>query len=148
MLFLTFEILKLTLLLKIAISDLRSKSIYVIDLITLFLVIVIQKIIQDKITFILFSLYIFIFICVLILNIPGSVIGKGDFILSIPLIINLASISRVQLWLNLIAIISCLNLVLLLSIHDKNLKIIRKISIPFAPHLISGMYLALLPTNL
>lgn len=148
MFFLTFEILKLTLLLKVASSDLRSKSIYVIDLIALFFVILIQKITQEKISFILISLYIFIFTFVVLWNFPGSVIGKGDLILTIPIMINLASISRVQLWLNLVAIMSCLNLVLLLRIHRSNLKIIRKISIPFAPHLISGMYLALLPTNL
>lgn len=144
---LAIDSLQLLILLKIATSDVRRKSIYLIDLIIFFWLVIIESTIFSSISIPIVICSVFLFTIFVFLKNHNLIIGKGDLLLSISIILKLSSSSLIGLWLYLLAIISLLHLIILLIANNGNAKRLRETSFPFAPHLISAMYLALLPTN-
>ena len=144
---LAINCLQLLILLKIAASDVRRKSIYLIDLIIFFWLVIIESTIFSSISIPIVICSLFLFTIFVLLENHNLIIGKGDLLLSISIILKLSSSSLIGLWLYLLAIICLLHLIILLIANNGNPKRLRETSFPFAPHLISAMYLALLPTN-
>lgn len=144
---LVIDSLQLLILLKIAANDVRRKSIYLIDLIIFFWLVIIESTIFSSISIPIVICSVFLFTIFVLLENHNLIIGKGDLLLSISIILKMSSSSLIGLWLYLLAIISLLHLIILLIANNGNAKRLRETSFPFAPHLISAMYLALLPTN-
>ena len=144
---LVINCLQLLILLKIAASDVRKKSIYLIDLVIYFSLVILDATIFSSISIPIVICLIIAFVALVNLENHNLIIGKGDLLLSISIILKLSSNSLIGLWLNLLAIICILHLIILLIANHGNAKKLRETSFPFAPHLISAMYLALFPTN-
>jgi hypothetical protein len=148
---------------KICRDDIHTKRIYFADLITVFALQLILFLAPSHHLFTnelkkyaILILLISLFIVISITEIWNKFIGQGDLLLLFPIIMKLQSLQNIGLWLNTLAIISLVQLIVILtkSTLDSGLKStkqlegnIAKSSVAFAPNLVLSMYFALLSTK-
>ena len=148
---------------KICRDDIQTKHINFTDLITVFALQLIlflapchHLFTNELKKYVILILLIYLFIVISITEIWNIFIGQGDLLLLFPIIMKLQTIQNIGLWLNTLAIISLVELVVLLtkSTLDSRLEStkqlegnIAKISVAFAPNLVLSMYIALLSTK-
>jgi hypothetical protein len=148
---------------KICKDDIQTKHIYFADLIAVFTLQLILFLAPRhhlftnelrKYSFLI--LLISLFTVVSITTILNEFIGQGDLLLLFPIIMKMQTIKNIGLWLNTLAIISLVQLIVLLrkSQLDSTLESTKKLegniaksSIAFAPNLVLSMYIALLSTK-
>ena len=152
---------------KICRDDIHTKYIYFADLIAVFSLQLIlfqapsQYLFTNELEKYLISiLLIFLFIVVSITTILSKFIGQGDLLLLFPIIMKMQTIQNIGLWLNTLAIISLVQLIVLLTKSQLDSPLestltppkkleghIAKSSVAFAPNLVLSMYIALLSTK-
>ena len=152
---------------KICRDDIHTKHINFTDLITVF---VLQLILflatshhlftNELKKYVISILLISLFLVVSITTILNKFIGQGDLLLLFPIIMKLQSLQNIGLWLNTLAIISLVQLIVLLTKSQLDSPLestltstkqlegnIAKSSVAFAPNLVLSMYIALLSTK-
>ena len=152
---------------KICRDDIHTKHINFTDLITVFVLQLIlflapsSQIFTNQLKkYVILILLISLFIVISITTILNKFIGQGDLLLLFPIIMKMQTIQNIGLWLNTLAIISLVELIVLLtkstleSTSESPLEStkqlagnIAKSSIAFAPNLVLSMYIALLSTK-
>ena len=148
---------------KICKDDIQTKHIYFDDLIAVFTLQLIlllapsnQLFTNELKKYVISILLISFFTVLSITPILNKLIGQGDLLLLFPIIMKMQTIQNIGLWLNTLAIISLVQLIVLLtkSTLDSRLKStkqlegnIAKSSVAFAPNLVLSMYIALLSTK-
>ena len=144
---------------KICRDDIHTKYIYFADLIAVFSLQLILFLAPSHHLFtnelkkyVILILLISLFIVISITEIWNKFIGQGDLLLLFPIIMKLQTIQNIGLWLNTLAIISLVQLIVLLtkSTLESSKQLegnIAKSSVAFAPNLVLSMYIALLSTK-
>jgi hypothetical protein len=148
---------------KICKDDIQTKHIYFADLIAVFTLQLIlflapsNQLLTNEFKKYAISILLISFFTVLsITPILNKLIGQGDLLLLFPIIMKMQTIQNIGLWLNTLAIISLVQLIVLLrkSQLDSTLEStkqlegnIAKSSVAFAPNLVLSMYIALLSTK-
>ena len=152
---------------KICADDIQTKHINFTDLITVFALQLILFLAPSHHLFtnelkkyVILILLISLFIVISITEIWNKFIGQGDLLLLFPIIMKLQSLQNIGLWLNTLAIISLVQLIVLLTKSTLESPLesplestkqlegnITKSSVAFAPNLVLSMYIALLSTK-
>lgn len=152
---------------KICADDIQTKHINFTDLITVFALQLILFLAPSHHLFTnelkkyaILILLISLFIVISITTILNKFIGQGDLLLLFPIIMKLQSLQNIGLWLNTLAIISLVQLIVLLTKSQLDSPLestltspkklegnIAKSSVAFAPNLVLSMYIALLSTK-
>lgn len=148
---------------KICKDDIQTKHINFADLIAVFTLQLIlflapshQLFTNELKKYAISILLISLFIVISLTSILNKFIGQGDLLLLLPIIMKLQSLQNIGLWLNTLAIISLIQLIVLLTKSPFELPLespkqlegnIAKSSVAFAPNLVLSMYIALLSTK-